>query len=227
MIFIARFVIVFGSPYTEEWIRTNRRVQMRALLILLSAIYVGAASAGDKMIDFTYKNEDLTKVLADYSHASGQKFIIDPSVRGKITILNPGSVSIEEAFNQLSSALAVNGLGLSTQDNVMVVMQARALQRNLIGVGQTLPPPKPERMFTWVVTLKYVSADDVNRQLRILTSKDGELVPYLHTNQLVISDWVSNLYRIQNILKELDVPAGKEIKSTMAPRPPKVPSENQ
>jgi hypothetical protein len=37
-----------------------------------------------------------------------------------------------------------------------------------------------------VINLKYVSADEVNKQLRILNSKDGELVAYTHTNQLVM-----------------------------------------
>jgi len=189
------------------------------MILLITALLIGqSVFAGEsKTIDFNYKSTDITKILADYSHATGQKFIVDPSVHGMITIINPGPVSYEEAFNQLSTALALNSLGFSTQGDEMVVMQARNLQRNLTGVGQELPPLKPEKMYTWMAVLKYVSADDVNKQLRILTSKDGELVPVTHNNSLLISDWSSNLHRIAAILKEIDVPAGKTVKSELPP----------
>lgn len=177
----------------------------RAIGILTLLLFTAAVHAEtDKKIDFNYENADIIKVVKDYSSASGQKFIIDPSVHGKITILNKGPVTVEEAFDQMSSALALNSLGISTQDGVMVIMQARSLQRNYIGVGKELPPLRPERMYTWIVDLKNASADEVNKQLRILTSKDGELVPYTRSNQIFVSDWVSNLYRIKTMLSDID-----------------------
>lgn len=178
-------------------------------MVLAGLMMVSAVFAADKSIDFNYKDADLAKVISDYAKASGQKFIVDPNVHGKITIMSPGPVSIGEAFNQLSSALAVNGIAISKQDDVMVVAQARMIQRNLIDVGQELPALKPERMYTWVINLKHTSADEVNKQLRILTSKDGELVPYTHNNQIYVTDWTSNLQRIAKIIKEIDIPAGK------------------
>src|SRR5690606_34022673 len=46
--------------------------------------------------------------------------------------------------------------------------------------------------------------------LRILQSKDGEINPYPPTNSLIISDYGSNIERVQNILAELDVPDFEE-----------------
>jgi general secretion pathway protein D len=169
-----------------------------------------AFATDDKTVDFNYKNAEVGKVIADYAKASGQKIIVDPAARGSVTVINPHSVSLNEAFDQLSSAMALIGLGFSKQGDTMIVMQARALQRNLIDVGRELPPPKPERMYTWVINLKYASADEVNKQLRILTSRDGELVPYTLNNQIYVTDWTSNLYRISKIINEIDIPsAGK------------------
>ncbi len=176
-----------------------------ALLIFAST----QAFATKEAIEFNFKNEDVTKIIEVYSKASGQKFIIDPAVHGKASIFNSEPISYNEAFNQLSAALAVNHLGISTRDDVMVVLQARALQRSLIKVLTEPPPLKPERMSTLIITLKNRQAEDVNKQLRILSSSDGELVPYSATNQIVISDWSSNLIRIDQIIKELDRPLVK------------------
>jgi type II secretory pathway component GspD/PulD (secretin) len=160
-------------------------------------------------ISFNFQDADLSSVIKEYAKMSGQKFIVDANAKGKVTIINKDPVTVEEAFNQLSTALAVNGLAISKQGDQMVVMQARAVQRNLIDVSTELPPMSPTKMATWIINLKYISADEVNRQLRILTSNQGEVFPFTHTNQLIISDYTPNLYRVAKLIKELDLPAAK------------------
>ncbi len=173
--------------------------------LVLSLISVSAAAKGT--MKFNYQNADIMDVIKDYSQASGQKFVVDPQVRGKVTVMNPESVSVEEGFNQLSMVLASNSLAISKQGDVMMISQARRIQRNLIEVGTELPALKPEKMYTWVINLKFISADEVNKQLRILTSSDGELVPFKERNQLIVTDWVSNLHRISALMAQLDKPA--------------------
>src|SRR6516162_6088416 len=107
------------------WSLHPRRFLMRAIAIMLTAFwFTGVHADGDK-IGFTYKDAELTKVIEDYAKASGQKFIIDPNVKGKITIMNKEPVTVSEAFNQLSSAMALNSYAISKQDDVMVVSHAR------------------------------------------------------------------------------------------------------
>lgn len=182
-----------------------------AALLLASS----AAFAQDK-IKMSFPNEELTKVIEVYSKATGQKFAVDPGVRGKVSLFIPEPVSAEEAFNQLSTALALNGFGISKQGDTMVVRSARNLQRDLIEVSKERPSLKPERMYTWIYTLKHVTPSSVNRDLRILPSKDGELSVYENTNQLIISDWVSSLNRIGDILQEIDKPADPVIMKRLA-----------
>lgn len=176
--------------------------------MILAFLFAQAVFAADTL-KFNFKDADITKVIEEYASASKQRFIIDPQVKGKITILNPSPISVEEAFNQLSTALANNGVSYVIQDGVVNVKQSRNIQRDSIPVVTELPPMRPERMVTWIIKLKYASAEDVNRQLRILCSRDGELVPYLPTNSLIVSDFTPNLHRIGEMLKTLDQPRAK------------------
>lgn len=179
-----------------------------ALAIVLPLITAAVtAQAADKTIKFNFsKSADITDVIQAYAKESGQKFIIDPQVRGRVTIINNEPITMTEAFNQLASALATNGLAYVEQEGVTIIKQARNAQRDNIPVVTELPPLRPERMMTYMITLKYARAQDVNRELRILTSKDGELVPVDSTNQIIVSDYTPNLHRIANILKNLDTP---------------------
>lgn len=176
--------------------------------LLAFAFTAFAAPDPSKTIKFNFRNADIVKVLEDYAKVSGQKIIVDTQVRGKTTIFNPEPITLDEAFNQLSTAMMTNGLAFSKQGDTLVAMQARQVQRNKIEVVTELPPLKPEKMVTWMIKLKHINADEVNKQLRILTSTNGELVPYTQTNHIIVSDYVSNLHRIADLLKELDQPRG-------------------
>ena len=157
-------------------------------------------------INFSFNNEEASKVIETYAAAAKQKIIMDANVRGKLIILLPEPVTLSEAFNHLSSALALNGYGFSKQGDVLVLRSARNVQRDLVEVSTTLPAATPDRMVTWLYTPKYLPAESINRDLRILASKDGELSVFVSTNQLIMTDWVSNIYRVAAMLKELDKP---------------------
>lgn len=178
---------------------------MKFVSVLFVVCSMSLAHAQEK-IKMYFNNEELGKVIEMYSKASGQKFVVDPGVRGKVSIFLQEPVTVEEAFNQLSSALAVNGFAISTQGDTMVIKSARNIQRDLITVSPERPSIKPERMYTWVYKAKNVPAIVLNQDLRILPSKDGEMNVFERNNQIIITDWVSNINRVADILKELDVP---------------------
>lgn len=173
-----------------------------------------AAPASHGRLNFNFKDVDFDKIIEEYSKATGQRFIIDPSVHGKITLINQEPVTPDEAFKQLSSALAILGIALSNQDGVMIVSTAREIERSYIPVSKELSPLRPDHLQTLIIDLKYALADDVNRQLRILASRNGEIVPFTSTNQIYVTDWVSNLHRISNIIKEIDIPLAKSSSAT-------------
>lgn len=176
---------------------------MKIIAALVLAFSVSTALAQEK-VKMYFKNEDIVKIIEIYSKASGQKFVVDSSVRGTASIFLQEPVTVEEAFNHLSSALALNGFAISKQGDTMVIRSARNVQRDLIEVSTEKPSLKPERMYTWVYTAKNIPATDINRDLRILPSKDGELNVSAATNQLIMTDWASNLNRIAAILAEID-----------------------
>ncbi len=176
---------------------------MRVLCVIFIVFSLSIAKADGK-IKMNFNNEDITKIIEIYSKASGQKFVVDANVRGKVSIFLPEAVSVEEAFNQLSSALAINGYAISKQGDTMIIKSARNIQRDLIEVSTEKPPLKPERMYTWIYTAQNLPVGSINRDLRILTSKDGEMSINVNTNQLIMTDWVSNLIRVGEILKEVD-----------------------
>lgn len=155
---------------------------------------------------FDFPNAEITDIVKAISELTGKNFIIDPSVRGKITIVAPSKITVAEAYKAFLSSLAINGFAVVPSGKFLKIRSARNAQRDGIETYSGSYYPNADQMITRIIHLKHISAEMVNRDLRILTSKDGELSPYTPTNSVIVSDYGSNIERIMKIISQLDVP---------------------
>jgi general secretion pathway protein D len=165
-------------------------------------------SQGEVSVAFT--DADIRDVVKSYADLSKQKIILGSEVKGKITIISSHPVNSDVFFQLLSSALATQGFAFIRQDDVLILKFARSAMRSMLEVSTELPALKPERMVTYIYRLKNLKADQVFKDLRILVSKDGEMAAMPGDKQLVFTDWVSNIHRIDKILRALDQSPKKE-----------------
>jgi type II secretory pathway component GspD/PulD (secretin) len=195
------------------------------LRILLAAFLLLGQSAAallpEKPFPFKFNEAPLTKVIDFYSTNTGQKFVVDASVAStvRVTIIEPGKVTAKEAFNLLSASLALNSIAISNRDGTLVLASARTMQRSYIPVVTDLPLLQPEKMVTWIITLRHTDANQMQQQVRAMTSKDGEL-SVAGQNKLLVTDWVSSLYRLRDLVENLDK-APTETKAAAIPDPNK------
>ncbi|MBO9668210.1 MAG: type II secretion system secretin GspD, partial [Bdellovibrio sp.] len=159
---------------------------------------------------FDYPNVEITDLIKAMGELTGKNFIIDPGVRGKITITAPSKITVAEAYKAFLSALAINGFTVVPSGAFLKVKSARNAQRDSIETYSGAYYPNSDQMITRIIHLKHISAAQVNRDLRILPSKDGELNIYEPTNSIIISDYGSNIDRVMKIINQLDVPGFEE-----------------
>ncbi len=155
---------------------------------------------------FDFPNVEITDVIKAISELTGKNFIIDPGVRGKITIVAPSKITVAEAYKAFLSALAINGFTVVPSGSFLKIKSARNAQRDSIETYSGAYYPNSDQMITRIIHLKHIQADQVNRDLRILSSKDGEMSVYTATNSLILSDYGSNIDRVMKIISQLDVP---------------------
>lgn len=155
---------------------------------------------------FDFPNADIQDIVKAISELTGKNFIIDQGVRGKITIIAPSKISVAEAYKAFLSALAINGYAVVPSGKFLKIRSARNAQRDSIETYSGAYFPNSDQMITRIIHLKHISADIVNRDLRILTSKDGEMSIYAPTNSIIISDYGANIERVMKIINQLDIP---------------------
>lgn len=170
-------------------------------------------AAGGAPITLNFKDADIDSVVGAFGHLLNRTFVIDPRVRGKITLETPRPVSPAVAYELLQSALRVQGFSVvETGAIARVVPEADAkLQSGPVNAGRAGAAGGGDRVVTQIFRLNYESASNLVPVLRPLISPNNTIVAYPNNNSLVITDYAANLQRLQRIIATLDSPASGEI----------------
>lgn len=177
-----------------------------AIFFLVSGLIVashGRAQENTKTFNFQFENTEVSEVIKVFSRETQQKFVLDTGVHAKVSIFATAPVGEAEAFHLLAKALATKGIGMLRHGDLWIVKTAKGLQKDMLPVVTVLPEPVPERLLNLVVTLHYLPADHFVKKMKPLLSKEGE-VQVMAENKIMISDWISNLFRVQALLVEVD-----------------------
>ncbi|MEI7446602.1 MAG: secretin N-terminal domain-containing protein, partial [Burkholderiales bacterium] len=178
----------------------------------LSAQTTGARGGAGAPITLNFKDAEIDSVVGAFGHLLNRTFVIDPRVRGKVTLETPRPVSPGVAYELLQSALRLQGFAIvETGSIARVVPEADAkLQSGPVDAGVN-PRSRGDQVVTQVFRLSYESASNLVPVLRPLISPNNTIVAYPNNNQLVITDYAANLQRLARIIATLDSPAAGEI----------------
>jgi len=164
------------------------------------------ADSGGQFITMDFDGVDIKVFIKFIADITGKNFIIDDKVTGKITVISPRKMSLDEAFRVFLSVLEVNGFGTVDMGGVTkIVRSADAITRSL---ETTMEPPllKDDSMITQIIQLKYVDANDIKNLLSPLMSKaSSQLLSYPQSNVLIVTDNKANIRKLMDILKVVDV----------------------
>jgi general secretion pathway protein D len=166
-----------------------------------------AQEGGGAALNFV--NADMESVIKAVGHYTGMTFIIDPRVKGTLTLVSERTLSKAQAFALLTSALRLQGYAVVTGDGyAKVVPEAEAkLQSSPTQVGIGGSRVRGDQVATQVYRLQHESAANLTAVLRPLISPNNSIMADPGNNSLVITDYADNLRRLSKIIAALDAPS--------------------
>lgn len=180
-------------------------ITYRTAAICLALLFAapGFAAEQDKT-SLNFVNADIPEVIRAISHISKRNFLVDPRVKGTINIVTATPVTSDQAYNMLLSALRLQGFATVESNGVTKVMpEADAkLYIGELSSGQT----RKDQLVTRIFPLQYESAAQLVNIVRPLVAPNNVVVAYPNTNTLVVTDYASNLRRIEQIVRAIDQP---------------------
>lgn len=172
---------------------------------LADYLELDSAVKGLEVKNFDLPDKEIRDVVTLISKWTGKNFILDSKVRGKITVLGPSQVTLQEAYHAFLSALEANGLTTVQSGKFIRIIESAEARRAPVETYAGDYAPETDQFITRIFQLKYINADEVQREFRDLTTRQGKLFAYEPTNSIIITDTGSNIKRIQGILDTLDV----------------------
>ena len=163
------------------------------------------------MLDFD--NVNIEVFVKFISELTGKNFIIDEKVKGKVTIVSPKKIPVEDVYKVFLSVLEINGFAtVPVGDMIKIVPSSIAREKGLETRYKKDGSGADDRMVTQIITLERSNPDEVKRVLDPIIPKTSSVLSYAPANLLIITDYLSNVRRMQEIVKALDVEgAGEQI----------------
>ncbi len=167
----------------------------------------------EQFVSIDFNDVDIRVFIKFISELTGRNFVIDNRVKGKVTIISPGKISMEEAYRVFESVLEVNGYSTVKAGKIYKIVPAPDARSKSIETRIREESGSPsDKVVTQLIRLKYADPNEIKRLFAPMISKSSAILAYPQTNMLIVTDVHSNIKRLMRILKAIDVTGiGREI----------------
>jgi len=169
------------------------------------------APAQDEKITVNFVNADIQSVIKTIGQHTGRNFILDPRVQGTVNIVSDRPVSKDMLYQILQSTLRVQGYALIDDGQFVKVVPEADAKTNASPTGDLAERARGDRIVTQVFILQNENAVQLVPVLRPLVTANNFIAAYPNNNAIVITDYASNVQRIQRIVESIDRPSGSEV----------------
>src|SRR5690554_401441 len=183
---------------------------LRTLVFLLLLPILSVAQAQDETWRLNLKDADIRAFVTQVADITGYSFVVDPRVKGKVTVLSSAPMNKHEIYDLFLAVLNVHGFtAIPGEEVIKIIQQVDAKQSAEILDRFEVTPS--EQLITRVIQIDNANALELVPILRPLVAKYGHLAGVAAANALIVSDHSSNIQRIEQIVRELDSPSKYEV----------------
>lgn len=149
------------------------------------------------------RDADIRAFVQDAARVTGQTFIVDSRVQGKVSVVTDRSLSRSEYFEVFLSTLRANGLvAIPVRGGGYRIQQADGAATQPTRVGSASAPAS--QFVTEVFRLRSIDAPAAVETLRPLISREGSITANRNANSLVVADYADNIRRIRDLVRQID-----------------------
>lgn len=163
-------------------------------------------TAKEQLVSIDFNNVDIGVFIKFISDLTKKNFVIDDRVKGKVSIISPGKITVSEAYAVFESVLEVHGYAaVPSGEIIKIISSPDARTKNIKTRLEEESGVAGDTVVTQIIPLRYADPDEIKRLFTPLVSKSSIILAYGPTNTLIITDVQSNIKRLMHILKIIDV----------------------
>ena len=165
-----------------------------------------ASPQSGRYVTIDFDNVDISVFIKFVSELTGKNFVIDEKVKGKVTVISPKKIAVDEVYKVFESVLEIYGFAAVEAGDVIKIIHALEARGKNLELRLKREDISPEdKIVTQIFSLQHATPDDMKKVLDPLISKTSVIIAYPPTGMLIITDVLSNVKRLQEIVAALDV----------------------
>jgi general secretion pathway protein D len=158
------------------------------------------------LITMNFQNVDIPVLAKFISEITGKNFVLDESVRGKISIISPTKVTPSQAYSIFQSVLQIKGFTTVTAGSIIKIVPSRDVRQSAeLTTSQQPGELHGDSYVTRMVKLQNADSGSVMSVIQPMVSHDGLIAAFPQDNTLIITDDAFNVQRLLRIIGSLDV----------------------
>jgi general secretion pathway protein D len=181
--------------------------------LAMAATPASKKAAAVPSVTLNFVNAEIEGVARAMAAIVNRQILVDPRVKGAITLYSDQPLTPREAYLNFMAALRGQGFTLVEVAGLLkIVPEAEAkLQTGTVEVGSARQ--SGDQVLTQIFRVQYENANNLVTVLRPLISPNNTINANISTNTLVITDYADNLKRIGQMIAALDVPAATDMEA--------------
>jgi len=165
-----------------------------------------SAEPMERYVTIDFENVDINLLIKYISELTGKNFIIDKAVRGNVTIISPTKISVDEAYKVFESVLEVQGFAAVPTGSIIKIVPSVDARSKSVETGFREDSGEiSDKVVTQLIPLKYADPEELKILFTPLVSKTSVVISYPSTNLLIVTDVLSNINRLMQIINQIDV----------------------
>ena len=172
-------------------------VNLGGALVLMFGLIADASA--EEQVRINFRDADIRSVIESVAEITGKSFVLDPRVKGKVTIIAPQAIDTSLLYSAVLSAIQVQGFQAVEDGAVTRIVPFNQAFSFAGGTGDN-------QLETQVLKIKYVQAATLVPVLKPMLSNGARLMAFAQSNYLVVSDIRSNVIQLKALIKEMDDP---------------------
>ncbi len=168
---------------------------------------VKAPAPENDLITLNFQDADIRALINTVSQLTGRNFIVDPRVKGKVTLVSGEPLGLRQVYDVFLSVLEVhNFAAVETPEGVTKIVPAAIVKQSPTPISEGMPRRRGDRVITQVYRVKHGAVQDLVPVLRPLLPPTSHFAAHAASNTLVFTDTSANVRRVLRVLRDLDQP---------------------
>jgi general secretion pathway protein D len=180
-------------------------------LVVSVIAFTGRQATAQEGFELNFTDTDINAVISAVAKLTDKNFIIDPRVKGKVTVITHKSMTKDEVYEVFQSVLKVHGFAAVPGKTVIKIVPEVNAKQDSIKTITKEDYRDGDELVTKVIPIRHVTAAQLVPILRPLVPQRGHLAAYPQSNVLIISDSAGNIERLSEIIARIDQSINQQI----------------